>query len=679
MGGFVSRGVPWRRRPGNRLPETSPYRVTTIAALAILMLCIGSSTGCTSEKKLTGGVAEPARVEVSQLTSFKNCTEMLFGLRTAAIANIDAWAPTYVANGTTGDKRAAANPPDGAAPAAGGAENSESTSGSGTYSGTNTHEAGVDEPDIVKTDGKRIITISGDKLVVVDATSRSVTKRVDLGSGSRQRPSYGGGEMLMSGDRVLLIDNSQYTYAEPVGAGRAANTAVVPEPDPLTAPQLTLVDIGAQPRVVARYTMDGAVIDSRQVGSTVRVVVRSTPHFERPTYKGGSADTYAAAMAHTIQQSALEEWLPRFAVVTETGRTTGRVDCSAVARPVEYTANNMLTLLTFDLAKGELGTGEPLTVAADGNTVYSNGPALYVANDQRWRETAAASSRTSRTQRTEIYKFDTSKPGQPSFVAGGVVDGWLLNQYSMSEWGGHLRIATTGTTGSQDAATSTTESSVYVLQQDGGELKKVGQVGGLGKGERIYSVRFVGPLGYVVTFRQTDPLYTVDLHDPKSPRVTGELKITGYSAYLHPAGEGRLIGIGQEATDQGRTQGTQVSLFDVSDVAAPKRLAQYHMAAAHSEAEYDPHAFMYWQQTGLLVVPMTKAARGSSAKVGALILRVADGSITELAFIQHPGTAQGLAVINRSLIIDETLWTLSAQGLLASDMRTAAQQAWVPL
>ena len=147
--------------------------------------------------------------------------------------------------------------------------------------------------------------------------------------------------------------------------------------------------------------------------------------------------------------------------------------------------------------------------------------------------------------------------------------------------------------------TGTSESTVYVLRQDGRSLDVVGKVGGLGKGERIYSVRFVGATGYVVTFRQTDPLYTVDLRDPAKPTVTGELKITGYSAYLHPAGDGRLLGIGQEATEQGRIQGTQISLFDVRDPAKPNRLAQYHVQGAHSEAEFDPHAFLYWPQTGL--------------------------------------------------------------------------------
>src|SRR5690606_17502076 len=170
------------------------------------------------------------------------------------------------------------------------------------------------------------------------------------------------------------------------------------------------------------------------------------------------------------------------------------------------------------------------------------------------------------------------------------------------EWDGHLRVATTVEQPSRGEPRS--ESTVYVLRQRGETLVETGSVGGLGKGERIYAVRFVGSVGYVVTFRQTDPLYTVDLSDPTAPTVLGELKVAGYSAYLHPAGDGRLIGVGQEATEQGRIQGTQVSLFDVGDLARPSRIAQYHVRYGHSEAEFDPHAFLYWPRTGLLVVPL---------------------------------------------------------------------------
>src|SRR5262249_12398299 len=147
-----------------------------------------------------------------------------------------------------------------------------------------------------------------------------------------------------------------------------------------------------------------------------------------------------------------------------------------------------------------------------------------------------------------------SGAGRPAFVASGSVPGWLLNQYSLSEFDGHLRLATTtaapvplgpaGPAGNrpQDG----TQNSVWVLTRHDARLMVTGSVGRLGRGERVYAVRFLGPVGYVVTFRQTDPLYVLDLRDPARPRVTGELELTGFSAYLHPLAGNRLLGVGQE-------------------------------------------------------------------------------------------------------------------------------------
>ena len=210
-----------------------------------------------------------------------------------------------------------------------------------------------------------------------------------------------------------------------------------------------------------------------------------------------------------------------------------------------------------------------------------------------------------------------------------------------------------------------------MLRLNGGQLTQAGHVDGLGKGERIYSVRFIGTTGYVVTFRQTDPLYTLDLRDPAAPKVVGELKIPGYSAYLHPAGDGRLLGLGQDANAQGRVQGMQVSLFDVRDPAHPARVAQHQEKGAHSEAEYDPHAFLYWAPLGLLAVP-----RWDDRQPSVVVLKVADTAITEAGVITHPGR---YTTIRRSLIVGGTLWTLSEQGLKATDAATLAEHAWIAL
>src|SRR5262249_39911196 len=151
----------------------------------------------------------------------------------------------------------------------------------------------------------------------------------------------------------------------------------------------------------------------------------------------------------------------------------------------------------------------------------------------------------------------------------------------------------------------------------------------------------------------TDPLYALDLGDPTHPVVRGTLKISGYSAYLHPTDGDRLIGVGQDATDAGRVTGLQVSLFDVGDLSKPSRVAQYKASGTHSEAEFDPHAFLYWPNDGLLVVPVT------GREIGAIVLHVGGTSLDEVGFVSHPRTSSYPTTIRRSLIINTTLWTVS--------------------
>jgi hypothetical protein len=197
-------------------------------------------------------------------------------------------------------------------------------------------------------------------------------------------------------------------------------------------------------------------------------------------------------------------------------------------------------------------------------------------------------------------------------------------------------------------------------------------------------VRFIDDTGYVVTFRQVDPLYTVDVSDPATPKVVGELKVLGYSAYLHPAGKDLLIGIGQDATEEGFRSGAQISLFDVSNPAAPTRLQQRLLGSGSSIAEYDHHAFLWWPQTNLAVLPVSlytssSNAQGSSSGccgetfIGAIGFGITRQAITEAGRVSH-----GSMQVTRSLVVRGRLYTLSAVGLKASRLDTLAETGWAP-
>jgi Beta propeller domain len=621
--------------------------------------------------------------------SFHGCGDELAALRKAAEASVGPFGLPGVAGVPTA---AGAGAPAAAGPA------TAAPTAAPAYSGTNDYQAGVDEPDLVKTDGRRIVTVAGGDLLVINAASRTVTGRLDLdgvGGGIGYQPA----NLLLSGDHALLLS----------GGGPAARPADG-APAPVSGSSLLLVDLAGHPRVMSSYRIEGSLIDARQIGPAVRVVIGSQPRLNFPAQPYGTTDAQrVAANRVVIRNAGLDAWLPYYEETSGRVTSTGHVPCSALSRPATYSGANLLTVLTFDLASDVLGSGNGVAIVADGNTVYGTGSSLYVASDGRQAEApmsgAGASmsdSSTAGQPQTEIYRFDITQPGPPRFAAGGSVPGYLLGQYALSEWQGYLRIATTTGTSWAIAdgpppAARTSSSAVYVLSTQGPVMRLAGHVAGLGPTERIYAVRFMGPVGYVVTFRQTDPLYTLDLSDPAQPRVRGAVALTGYSAYLHPASDTRLIGIGRRADAMGHVGATQVSLFDVSDLATPTRLATFALAAAVSDAEFDPHAFLYWPGSHLVVVPVQVPGPVPAAPVtpgglaqspdgprsGALVLRIADSGITETGLVSQPkiGNAHGLAwfsPMERSLIIGQTLWTLSNAGVMASDLTTLQQLTWIP-
>ena len=528
-----------------------------------------------------------------------------------------------------------------------------------SFSSTNVQEAGIDEPDIVKTDGKRVFAIADSRLYALDA-SGGAPKLV----GSLDLAGTGGHQMLIRGDRVLVMTTS-YGGAPGVAVDSTrvaygGSTVVLSE-----------VDVSNPAAMAIRRTMqlDGQLVDARLNGGTARVVVASSP---RPIAPASIANT------------GVRRFVPRTTLRSRiSGRTFRRsvVACDDVRRPPDFSGLDLMTVLTIDLDKGLFNVDRD-AIMAGAQTVYGSENGLYVAS-QKYVAAAEAGRALPAAPRTEIHRFDVSKQGETTYAGSGEVAGYVLNQYSLSEHDGALRVASTdepqwfeGTLPRQS------ESFVTVLETGGAAMTQLGRVGGLGKGERIYAVRFVGDKGYVVTFRQVDPLYTLDLSDKRDPKVLGELKILGYSAYLHPVSDDLLLGVGQDASEQGRRLGTQLSLFDVSDLRNPRRLAQASLGATSSTtAEFDPHAFLFWKPSSLAVIPLSVygTADGSQSFDGAIGFKIGAATLTEAGRIAHPvsegpnGYAPSIA---RSLVIGDALYTLSYAGLQANRLDTLAPFAF---
>jgi len=677
--------------------------LTPVRTAIVITAALAATSSCSGSGSSTGSNLPPwaATAAIARLVTYDSCEQVRNALIESTKDQVGPYgwgdAPGYaVADGLpVPAAREAAGDSAGGSPelAAGAAAEPGGVPG---YSGTNVHEAGVDEPDLVKTDGRRLLTVTDGVLRVTDVAEQRLVGELRLDSQSWPD------QILLHGDRALLIARGAMYAMDDVAVQRGT-------PMPLTrmpvGTELTLVDVSGSPTVLSTIQLGGDYVDARQVGSVARLVLRSYPQlpFTQPE-AAGSERKATVENRRILQQSDLADWLPDYRQTTAGQTSSGElVGCDAVHHVRGTPATSMLTVTSLDLAGDlQVSSADSVSVATGGETVYGTATSLYVAESPYgWAVPLAAAEGMAgssiagpRQQQTRIHKFDISGPGRPRYVASGSVAGSLLNQYSMSEYDQALRVATTlDPVGAESE--QITHSAVTVLSQDGDRLVPIGAVDGLGKGERIYSVRFVGPVGYVVTFRQTDPLYTIDLSDPQQPRVVGELKINGYSAYLHPAGEGRLIGVGQDANSDGQVRGTQVSLFDVSDPAAPRRLASYQLSGASSEAEFDPHAFLYWPDDQTIVVPVQGpypvnqvAPDGDYVGSGtALVLRVNGAKIDEIGMLAHQANrvdksqpSDGFidASIRRAVVIGSSLWTVSAAGVLVSDLQTLDGQRWIP-
>ena len=538
------------------------------------------------------------------------------------------------------------------------------------YSTTNVQEEGVDEPDVVKTDGRHLYVMNASTLYVFNIRTGE-PKLV----GSLALRGFGH-ELLVSGDRVLAL--ATY-WDDPVFQPEPQPAQFAPEPYPYPVPEpatrlfeIDVSDAGA-PKLLNTLTMEGYYVSARMRGSVARVVMSTPPSPWPVDYESGqSPEQQEAEQRRAIRHTRLRTWMPDGVLrdrVRDKRRIERMVACDDVRRPVAFSGPGMLTVLTVDLARG-LKPLDSDSLMTDAQTIYASKRSLFVAAERWFDPTVSDPDQQVEPGRfTAIHRFAIDDPESAEYRASGQVRGFVLNQFSLSENEGVLRVATTDQPPWRAGAEQReSESYVTVLDERDKALQEVGRVGGLGRGERIFAVRFLGDKGYVVTFRQVDPLYTLDLSNPEKPTVRGELELLGFSSYLHPIGDDLLLGLGQNANEQGQTRGTQLSLFDVSDLSAPKRLhAKALGESTSSAAEYDHHAFLYWPPTKLTVVPVS-AYRPEDTFNGAVGFDVdPDKGISELGRAEHEG---GRPL--RSLVAHGRLLTVSDQGVLASTLDTLA-------
>jgi uncharacterized secreted protein with C-terminal beta-propeller domain len=656
-------GNPLHDEKGIRRAQRSRARAvipSAVAAAAVLILGIafalprGGDPGTPSSG---GGTAFPL---AGALKPFDTCDTVLEYFKDQAPQYLIERARGGVATTTEAGapERTTAVPQQGRAADSSGTT-AESSGTPPEHSTTNVQEAGVDEPDIVKTDGNRIVAVAEARVHLVGLDGGKMTLRKTL-------PDMMVRNVFLSGERLLVFSAQTAHYSEP-GLAWAGQQAV-----------LTMYDISnlSDPKRIATLTIDGDVLDARLVGTQVRVVTASSPDVDAPspvfTPDGGIAPKSKDELRAAVANTTVDDWIPTYTLHDGGGAEVGKgrlVECSDLARPETFSGLDTVAVSSFDMGSA-LQARKTVGVIAGGQQIYATDKSTYVSTTD-WSADGSPA-------KTRLHKFVTGPSGASTYKGSGELPGTLLNQYAMSEYNGVLRVASTvskrrGWTNSRQI----TEGVVTTFNEQGGALRQLGQVGGLGRqdNESIRAVRFIEERGYVVTFRQSDPLYVLDLRDAAAPKVVGELKIPGYSGYLHPIGENLLLGVGQSGLEPGIGPaptrpgqiGVQFSLFDIRDPASPRRIDTQTYGGGAAAAEFDPKAFLYWQPRDLIIAPTNLHAdyRGRGAFGGLVLLRANADGLSELGRL---ATTEAYGSVNRSLVIGDTVYMLSDNALQANSL-----------
>ncbi len=463
------------------------------------------------------------------------------------------------------------------------------------FSTTNIQEAGVDESDIVKNDGQTIYVLDGDTIHIVQATPPvGVTELATVEIDSSGDSLYLRGSKLVALSRQYT-DRWIWSSPEP----DEADSILGGEWNDGAQTTVTVIDVSdpANPLVEATVRFEGNLATSRLIESRLHLVLTTQPRLPD------------SPVPIALAGMTLDEWLPDYELVCPDGtvRSGDIVGWQDFFRPVEPNGYSITTVVTLDV-DNPAGAFESTAITADAGVIYASTEALYVTDtDYEWGVGTARED-------TAIHKLSFTESGT-DYVASGFVPGRPLNQYSLGEHEGYLRIATT--VNQFGFGLSGPSNSVYVLGESGVELEVVGRVENIAPGEEIYAARFIGDRGFLVTFYRIDPLFTMDLSDPADPQVVGELKVPGYSDHIQLLDENHLLTIGKDAQDAGSwawIQGVQLSIFDVSDLANPTRMDVEIIGGrgTHSEANDNPKAFNYFPARNVLAFPIDLYSAGTT-------------------------------------------------------------------
>ena len=524
------------------------------------------------------------------------------------------------------------------------------------FSKTNVQVEGVDEADIVKTDGNFIYYLTNSELTITDVNNVKLASKVEF-----DNKEFSPQEIFLKDNKIVVIGITN----RKVEKKNIANTEeYYPTNETYTTAKIYNIEDRTNPKLERTIELEGYYLSSRMIGDNVYLISNKNIYAYLCNY-------------YKATQLDEEEFKPKY-VDTATGESIKSINFDCIYYIPEFEDTNYLNIAAFNITNNEPASINSYLGA--GNQMYASSTNLYITKTKYNYDDETDIN-------TEIYKFNL-KDATCTFSKTGEVPGSVLNQFSMDENNGYFRIATTDST-SWDSESNT--NNLYVLNEN---LEIVGKVEGLAPGERIYSVRFMGNRAYMVTFVQTDPLFVIDLSDPTNPTVLGELKIPGYSTYLHPYDENHLIGFGENTKvvnygygDQVVTDGMKIALFDVTDPNNPTEMYSVNIGeeGTYSELLNNHKALLFSKDKNIIAFPISITGEDYEVTFqGAIVYGLSlengfeeKGRITNIENDINKYYPRNS--IQRIIYINDTLYTLSRNLIKATDMNTMEPKGSIKL
>lgn len=524
------------------------------------------------------------------------------------------------------------------------------------FSKTNVQVEGVDEADIVKTDGNFIYYLTNSALTITDVNNVKLTSKVVFNN-----KEFEPQEIFLKDNKIVIIG---ITYRETEEKNIVNTEYYYPTNETYTVAKIYNIDDRENPKLERTVEIEGYYLSSRMIGDNVYLI---------------SNKYIYAYLCKDYKKSQLdeEEFKPQY-IDTATGEEIKSIGFDCIYYIPEFEDTNYLNIAAFNITNNE--PANITSYLGGGSQVYSSATNLYITRTKYNYDDGSEIN-------TEIYKFNL-KDATCTFSKTGKVPGSVLNQFSMDEKDGYFRIATTDST---SWSSESNTNNLYVLNEN---LEIVGKVEGLAPGERIYSVRFMGNRAYMVTFVQTDPLFVIDLSDPTNPTVLGELKIPGYSKYLHPYDETHLIGFGENTKvvnygygDQVVTDGMKIALFDVTDPNNPTEMYSVNIGeeGTYSELLNNHKALLFSKEKNIIAFPISITGEDYEVTFqGAIVYGLSlengfeeKGRITNIENDINKYYPRNS--IQRIIYINDTLYTLSRNLIKATDMNTMEPKGSIKL